>query len=204
MNSALTRYRVMATVVGVLLIVLCLVGVPLANFDGSGMWGVFPGTPNVFPVGSTAHDVGELITTYLGVAHGWLYMLFLITAFQLSRRERWDLPFTLVTLVCGTIPILSFWAEHRATARVRARSAIPAPASRRRVSRTPTQVRSSSQAGGSPSSRALLRSCAPVAACATAWDCSVPRSWPRSPTSTRATSPPTSPAARSTATCCCG
>jgi hypothetical protein len=49
----------------------------------------------------------------------------------LARRERWDLPFTLVTLVCGTIPILSFWAEHRATARVRARSAIPAPASRR-------------------------------------------------------------------------
>ena len=43
-NSALTRYRVMATVVGVLLIVLCLIGVPLANFDGSGMWGIFPGT----------------------------------------------------------------------------------------------------------------------------------------------------------------
>ena len=114
-NSALTRYRVMATVVGVLLIVLCLVGVPLAS-ERLGHVGIFPGTPNVFPVGSAAHDVGELITTYLGVAHGWLYMLFLITAFQLSRRERWDLPFTLVTLVCGTIPILSFWAEHRATA----------------------------------------------------------------------------------------
>jgi hypothetical protein len=25
-----------------------------------------------------------------------------------------------VTLVCGTIPLLSFWAERRATARVRA------------------------------------------------------------------------------------
>ena len=49
-----------------------------------------------FPVGSTAHEVGELITTYLGVAHGWLYMIFLVTAFLLSRRARWDLPFTLV------------------------------------------------------------------------------------------------------------
>ena len=29
-------------------------------------------------------------------------------------------PFTLVTLVCGTIPVLSFWAEHRATQRARA------------------------------------------------------------------------------------
>ena len=113
----------MATVVGVLLVVLVLVGVPLANFDGSTMWGVFPGTPELFPVGSTAHRVGEAITTYLGVAHGWLYMIFLVTAFLLSRKARWDLPFTVVTLVCGTVPMLSFWAERRATARVRAEHA---------------------------------------------------------------------------------
>jgi integral membrane protein len=119
-NGALTRYRVMATVVGVLLVVLCLVGVPLANFDGTAMWGVFPSTPDLFPVGSTAHDVGEAITTYLGVAHGWLYMIFLVTAFWLSRVAAWDLPFTLVTLVLGTVPVASFWAERRATARVRA------------------------------------------------------------------------------------
>jgi integral membrane protein len=119
-RSTLLRYRVMATVVGVLLVVLILVGVPLANFDGSGMWGIFPSTPELFAVGSTPHEVGEAITTYLGVAHGWLYMIFLVTAFILSRRARWEIPFTLVTLVCGTIPLLSFWAEHRATARVRA------------------------------------------------------------------------------------
>jgi integral membrane protein len=130
-NSALTRYRVMATVVGVLLIVLCLIGVPLANFDGSGMWGIFPSTPAWFPVGSTAHEVGELITSYLGVAHGWLYMIFLLTAFQLSRRAAWDLPFTIVTLICGTIPVVSFWAEHRATARVRAERATAVPTSAR-------------------------------------------------------------------------
>ena len=120
MNAALTRYRVMATLVGVLLVVLILVGVPLANFDGTGMWGVFPSTPEIWAVGSTAHDVGEAITTYLGVAHGWLYMIFLVTAFLLARKARWDLPFTLVTLASGTVPILSFWAERRATARVRA------------------------------------------------------------------------------------
>lgn len=120
MRSTLLRYRVMATVVGVLLVVLILVGVPLANFDGSSMWGIFPSTPELFPVGSTAHEVGEAITTYLGVAHGWLYMIFLVTAFILSRRAEWEIPFTLVTLVCGTIPLLSFWAEHRAAARVRA------------------------------------------------------------------------------------
>jgi integral membrane protein len=123
-KSALTRYRFMASVVGVLLVVLILIGVPLANFDGSAMWGVFPGTPELFPVGTTAHRVGEAITTYLGVAHGWLYMIFLVTAFLLSRKARWDLPFTFVTLVCGTVPLLSFWAERRATARVRGEHAV--------------------------------------------------------------------------------
>jgi integral membrane protein len=118
-SRTLTAYRVMATVVGVLLVVLCLIGVPLANFDGSPMWGLFDRTPVWVSTGSDAHRLGELITTYLGIAHGWLYMIFLFSAFLLSRRARWDLPFTIVTLVSGTIPLLSFWAEHRATRRVR-------------------------------------------------------------------------------------
>jgi integral membrane protein len=49
-------------------------------------------------------------------------MLFLVTAFLLARKAKWDPAFTIVTLVCGTIPVLSFWAEHRATRRVRAES----------------------------------------------------------------------------------
>ncbi len=52
-------------------------------------------------------------------------MIFLVTAFLLSRKARWPIGFTVVTLACGTIPLLSFWAEHRATARVRAEH--PAP-----------------------------------------------------------------------------
>ena len=123
MKAALLRYQVMATVVGVLLVVLVLVGVPLANFDGTSMWHVFPSTPEVWVEGSTPHAVGEAITTYLGVAHGWLYMIFLVVAFLLSRQASWSLPFTLTTLACGTIPVLSFWAERRATADVRARMA---------------------------------------------------------------------------------
>lgn len=119
----LTAYRIMATIVGVLLVVLILIGVPLANFDGSPMWGVFDSTPAWVTTGSEINEFGDAITTYLGVAHGWLYMIFLFSAFALSRRAGWDLPFTLVTLLCGTIPIVSFWAEHRATRRVRAEHA---------------------------------------------------------------------------------
>jgi integral membrane protein len=123
LRKVLNAYRFMATVVGVLLVVLCLIGVPLANFDGTEMWGIFPSTPTVWLDGSDAHEVGEAITTYLGVAHGWLYMAFVFVAFLLSRRSGWELPFTLVTLVCGTVPVLSFWAERRATRRVLAQLA---------------------------------------------------------------------------------
>ena len=123
MKAALLRYQVMATIVGVLLVVLCLIGVPLANFDGTSMWHVFPSTPAIWPEGSGAHQLGEAITTYLGIAHGWLYMIFLVTAFLLSRKARWSAPFTIVTLICGTIPLVSFWAEVRATRNVKAQLA---------------------------------------------------------------------------------
>ncbi len=117
LETNLRFYRAMAWIVGVLLVVLVLVGVPLANFDGTGMWKVFDSTPVWFTGDSRAKQTGLFITQYLGVAHGWLYMVFLVAAFLLSRKARWPMGFTLVTLVCGTVPLLSFWAERRATAR---------------------------------------------------------------------------------------
>ncbi len=116
-EGALQRYRVAATVVGVLLVVLLLVGVPLKYAHVL--------VPALWPVGTTPQRIGEGITEYLGTAHGWLYMAFLVLAILLSRRARWDLGFTLVTLLCGTVPLLSFWAERRATRRVREELAAP-------------------------------------------------------------------------------
>lgn len=110
MKTALIPYRVMANIVGVLLVVLCLIGLPLHY--GHVLF------PETLPVGGSAERAGAWISQYLGVAHGWLYMTFLIAAFILSRKARWDLRFTVVTLLCGTVPILSFWAEHRATKQV--------------------------------------------------------------------------------------
>jgi integral membrane protein len=107
-KTALLRYRVMANVVGVLLVVLILVGVPLKYLAEEG---------------TRLQSTGEWITQYLGVAHGWLYMIFLVMAFLLSRRAHWDLGFTITTLLCGTVPLLSFWAERRATRQVRAQLA---------------------------------------------------------------------------------
>ncbi len=121
MKKALTRYRVMAYVVGVLLIVLCLVGVPLSNFNGEPLWGIdVIGTPNWFDDGSTPEKIGGFITSGLGTLHGWLYMIFLVFAFSLSRKARWSMGYTIGILVAGTVPILSFWAEHKANTRIRA------------------------------------------------------------------------------------
>ncbi len=128
MKDALLRYRVMANVVGVLLVVLILVGVPLANFDGTSMWHVIPTTPTIWLEGSDADRLGEAITGILGTLHGWLYMIFLVFAFLLARREGWSPGFTLTTLALGTVPILSFWAERRATRRVRERERTGVPA----------------------------------------------------------------------------
>ena len=86
MKGALLRYRVMATIVGVLLIVLCLVGLPLHY--GYLLF------PDALPEGGRAWQVGADISQYLGVAHGWLYMIFVVMAFLLSRKAGWDLPFT--------------------------------------------------------------------------------------------------------------
>lgn len=97
-RGALTRYRVMAWIVGVLLIVLMLIGVPLKYL---------------------ADD--DRVVAVTGVAHGWLYMLLLITAFDLGRRVRWPWWRLLVIALAGTVPFLSFVAERYATRDVRAR-----------------------------------------------------------------------------------
>ena len=103
----------MAYVVGTLLIVLMLVGVPLKYLTTHG---------------SSPQLLGEGITEYLGVAHGFLYMVFIATALDLARRCRWTLGFTAVTVLLGTVPILSFVAERHASARVREQLAATASA----------------------------------------------------------------------------
>jgi integral membrane protein len=95
--AALQRYRVMANVVGVLLIALVVVAVPLKH------WGGIPE-----PV------------TVLGTAHGWLYALFFLSAVDLALRAKWTLKGSALTILAGTVPFLSFYAERNATRKTRA------------------------------------------------------------------------------------
>jgi integral membrane protein len=94
--AALVRYRVMAWVVGVLLIALILVAVPLKHLA----------------------DVGGPVAV-IGTAHGWLYAIFFVTACDLAVRARWSAKGTVLVLLAGTVPILSFVAERIATRKTR-------------------------------------------------------------------------------------
>src|SRR5665811_1292639 len=69
--------------------------------------------------GSLIYGIGEK-TVLLAMLHGWLYMIFLAFAAILARKAKWSIPFTVTTLLAGTVPFASFWAEHRATKAVRA------------------------------------------------------------------------------------
>jgi integral membrane protein len=95
--AALQRYRVMANVVGVLLILLVVIAVPLKYLA----------------------DIPEPVTV-LGTAHGWLYALFFLSAIDLALRAKWSLKGAVVAIVCGTIPFLSFVAERTVTRKMRA------------------------------------------------------------------------------------
>jgi integral membrane protein len=104
-RGALLRYRIMAYLVGTLLVVLVLIGVPLKYYGGNG-----------------------IVVTLTGVPHGWLYMVLLITAYDLGRRVRWPWGRLLVIALAGTVPFLSFWAEYSARKDVQARlKAVAAP-----------------------------------------------------------------------------
>lgn len=96
MRNALLRYRVMAYLVGTLLVVLTLVGLPLKYGYGD-----------------------DRVVIWTGIPHGWLYMVLLLTAFDLGRRARWSWGRLLLIALAGTIPFLSFVAERSATRDVR-------------------------------------------------------------------------------------
>jgi integral membrane protein len=95
-GAALTRYRVVANIVGAVLIVLVVVGMPLKY-----IWD------------------NPVIVETIGPAHGFLYMVFLLTAFDLGRRAHWPLSRMVLVMLAGTVPFVSFYAERMVTRQVR-------------------------------------------------------------------------------------
>jgi len=97
MKTPLDRYRLMAYVVGVGLVILVFVGVPLKY------WAHSPGVAKV-----------------VGTAHGFLYIVYLVTCLELALRYRLGIPRMLALVGAGFVPFLSFVAERNTTAHLRA------------------------------------------------------------------------------------
>ena len=99
-ESALNYYRVVAYIVGVMLLLLCAGMIVKYGFDNSTMVAI------------------------VGPIHGFLYMVYLVTAINLGLlKARWPIGYLLLVLIAGTIPFLSFVLERNVTDRVRRRLA---------------------------------------------------------------------------------
>lgn len=108
MEKSLARYRIMAYVVGVVLLVLVFVAVPLQVF---------------------AHD--SALVAIVGPIHGALFIIYLLAALDLGWRRRWPLYQLVLVMSAGTIPVMSFIAE-RWVVRSTAQTTTPAPAKAQR------------------------------------------------------------------------
>ena len=111
--SSLRRYRVMAWATGVLLLLLTLhVIIQLVQFDGEtfswsgvfeqkGLDVVIPGAGHVIPI-----------------MHGWLYLVYVVCTVDLWLRTRLPFARTVLVVLAGTVPAMSFVAERWVTSRV--------------------------------------------------------------------------------------
>ena len=69
--------------------------------------------------GSSLQQFGE-DWSILWVAHGWVFIAYVVVSFLLWRQTRWSVPFAMLVLISGLVPLVIFWVEHVVTRRIRA------------------------------------------------------------------------------------
>lgn len=90
MSTRFGRYRVMAYVTGTVLLIACFVAIPLTHVFHHPAF-------------------GQVVWTM----HGWLYLIYLMSAVHLAMARRWKPVRLILVLLAGTIPFLSFVMERR-------------------------------------------------------------------------------------------
>ncbi|WP_434062029.1 DUF3817 domain-containing protein [Actinotalea lenta] len=106
--GALTRYRVMAYVTGTML--LLLVAEMLLKY-----------------VVGVDESVVRLIG-WIPYAHGWIYVVYLVTVFDLWSTVRWGFGRLVTMALAGVVPVMSFVLERRVHADAAAQIATGGPA----------------------------------------------------------------------------
>ncbi|GAA1264135.1 DUF3817 domain-containing protein [Sphaerisporangium rubeum] len=97
MESALKPFRVLAYIVGCMLLALVAAMVVKYGFGSA------------------------TLVALVGPVHGFVYAVYLLAALNLGLKARWSWPYILGVLLAGTVPFLSFVIERKVTQRVRER-----------------------------------------------------------------------------------
>lgn len=94
-RAAFARYRVMAFVTGGMLLLLCLEMLLkyVVGVNGRGE---------------------PVLGDWIAILHGWIYVVYAITVFDLWSRMRWSFGRILALIAGGVVPVLSFVMERRA------------------------------------------------------------------------------------------
>ncbi|WP_231495985.1 DUF3817 domain-containing protein [Cellulomonas sp. HZM] len=106
-TGALKRYRVMAWVTGTMLLLLCLEIVLKYGFHVNGY--------------DAAGHAKPVIGNWVAIAHGWIYVVYLVTVVDLWSTMRWKLGRLATLAAAGVVPVMSFVLERKAHAQAVAR-----------------------------------------------------------------------------------
>ncbi|GAA2866617.1 DUF3817 domain-containing protein [Streptosporangium fragile] len=93
-ESALKPFRILAYVVGVMLLILT--------------------TAIVLRYGFGIEQPSKIVSPI----HGFLYMLYLVAVMNLGMKARWSWQYIVGVMLAGTVPLLSFVFERKVTRRV--------------------------------------------------------------------------------------
>lgn len=117
-RRSLSIYKVTSVITGVMLLLLCAVMVMRYAFHVE----LFLFTPNGFaeflpsvPKGQEAEFAREGFDLFKAIliAHGWFYVVYLISNFMLWSPMRWNFAKFLLLALGGVVPFLSFFLEGR-------------------------------------------------------------------------------------------
>jgi integral membrane protein len=105
--GATLRYRVLAWITGSMLLLLCLELILKYVFHAGGVDAA--GHPN------------PVIGAWVAYAHGWIYVVYLVTVFDLWSKMRWRLGRLATMAAAGVVPVMSFILERKVHAQALAR-----------------------------------------------------------------------------------
>ena len=95
-RGAMSRYRFMALVTGVMLLILCVeMGIKYGLGALTDVDGLMP------------------FIAWVPFAHGWIYVVYLVTVADLWSKMRWGFGRLVTMVIAGVVPVMSFVLEKK-------------------------------------------------------------------------------------------